>query len=65
MEHRRRAILLIATALFVAGMAERRPLVTVALPSSDSLIHTPPVAQATIDMGMFGLSLLVRWNAKR
>jgi len=65
MERRRRAILLIAAALLVAGIGERRPLISIHPPSSDSVIHAEPMAQASVDIGLFGLSLLVRLDTAR
>ncbi|MBN8849084.1 MULTISPECIES: hypothetical protein [unclassified Sphingomonas] len=65
MERRRRAFLLIAAALLLAGIGERRPLISLDMPSADSVVEAQPVARATINLGRFGLSLLVRLNDAR
>ncbi|QKR98224.1 hypothetical protein F9288_00045 [Sphingomonas sp. CL5.1] len=65
MERRRRAFLLIAAALIVVAIGERRPLISLDAPSADSMVDARPVARATVNLGVFGLSLLVRLNDAR
>ncbi|WEK41699.1 MAG: hypothetical protein P0Y64_09725 [Candidatus Sphingomonas colombiensis] len=65
MERRRRAILLIAAALLIAGVGERRPLIALNLPGTDSVINAEPGKHATLELGLFGVSVLVRlYNAR-
>lgn len=65
MERRRRAALFIAAALLIAALGERRPLLALSFPQGDSAITAPPAAQATVELGMFGLSVLVRLQGGR
>lgn len=59
---RRRAAFFLAIVLALAVAAERRPLISVNLAGESPIATSQPVAQATINLGVVGLSLLLHWN---
>ena len=62
---RRRAAFFLAIVLALAVATERRPLITVNLPSESPIATNRPAAQATFNLGVIGLSLLVHCNRGR
>jgi len=62
---RRRAAFFVAIMLALAVAAERRPLISVTLPDDSPVTTAQPAAQATLDLGVVGLSLLLHWNRAR